>query len=200
MLRQGRPDSQFSLGGSSVVSDPKLDPVGANMALAEGDVSALVRPVSATQTAGKTDRTSMTELNARRIAGTILDGFNRHYRIFQEITAAAKQRFERCDWTGQRQAASDRINLYAQRVVEAIERLRQEFELHDEVDQDLWREVKLRYIGLLYEHKQPELAETFYNSVFTSLFHRRYYNNDNIFVRPGLSTEFLDDQEPVYDS
>ena len=45
--------------------------------------------------------------------------------------------------------------------------------------------MKLRYIGLLYEHKQPELAETFYNSVFTWLFHRRYYNNDNIFVRPG---------------
>ena len=142
----------------------------------------------------------MTELNARRIAETILDGFNRHYRIFLEITAEASQRFESCDWTGQRQAASDRINLYTQRVAEATQRLKAEFDLSDEVDEVLWREVKLRYIGLLYEHKQPELAETFYNSVFTWLFHRRYYNNDNIFVRPGLSTEFLDDDDPVYDS
>ena len=142
----------------------------------------------------------MIELDARRIAETILNGFNRHYRIFLEITVAAKERFEACDWTGQRQAASDRINLYTQRVSEATERLKTEFDLEDEVDQELWREVKLRYIGLLYEHKQPELAETFYNSVFTWLFHRRYYNNDNIFVRPGLSTEFLDDDEPVYDS
>ena len=170
------------------------------MAPAEGDVGPLVRSALATQTAGTIDRASMTELNARRIAETILDGFNRHYRIFLEITAAARLRFDDCDWKGQRQAASDRINLYAQRVTEAIERLKEEFNLDNEVDEELWREVKLRYIGLLYEHKQPELAETFYNSVFTWLFHRRYYNNDNIFVRPGLSTEFLDDSDPVYDS
>ncbi len=140
------------------------------------------------------------EKQARRIAETILDGFNRHYRIFLEITTAARHRFEDGDWQGQRQAASDRINLYTQRVSEATARLQEEFDLHDNVDEELWREVKLRYIGLLYEHKQPELAETFYNSVFTWLFHRRYYNNDNIFVRPGLSTEFLDDDDPVYDS
>lgn len=160
----------------------------------------LVRSALATHTAGTTDRPSMTELNARRIAETILDGFNRHYRIFLEITSAASQRFDACDWQGQRQAASDRINLYTQRVTESIARLKEEFNLENEVDEELWREVKLRYIGLLYEHKQPELAETFYNSVFTWLFHRRYYNNDNIFVRPGLSTEFLDDNDPVYDS
>ena len=142
----------------------------------------------------------MTEQQARQIAETILDGFDRHYRIFLEITAAAKERFAKCDWTGQRQAASDRINLYTQRVAEATDRLKREFDLEGDVDQDLWREVKLRYIGLLYEHKQPELAETFYNSVFTWLFHRRYYNNDHIFVRPGLSTAYLDDADPVYDS
>ena len=142
----------------------------------------------------------MNELNARRIAQTILDGFNRHYRIFLEITAAARERFESCDWQSQRQAASDRINLYTQRVTEATERLTSEFGLRDDVDEELWREVKLRYIGLLYEHKQPELAETFYNSVFTWIFHRRYYKNENIFVRPGLSAEYLDDDDPVYDS
>jgi isocitrate dehydrogenase kinase/phosphatase len=142
----------------------------------------------------------MTELNARRIAATILDGFDRHYRIFLAITAAARDRFAAGDWQGQRQAASERINLYTQRVTEATEQLKAEFGLEGPVDGELWREVKLRYIGLLYEHKQPELAETFYNSVFTWLFDRRYYNNNNIFVRPGLSTEFLDDDAPVYDS
>ena len=156
--------------------------------------------LSGNQTADPAARARMIELDARRIAETILDGFNRHYRIFLEITAAARQRFEAADWKGQRQAASDRINLYTRRVAEATDRLKAEFGLDQEVDEELWREVKLRYIGLLYEHKQPELAETFYNSVFTWLFHRRHYNNDNIFVRPGLSTEYLDDNEPVYDS
>jgi isocitrate dehydrogenase kinase/phosphatase len=169
------------------------------LAAARG-VDGAERPSFADTTPDRVQRGRMTELNARRIAETILGGFNRHYRIFSEITAAARQRFETCDWAGQRQAASDRINLYTRRVGEATERLKAEFDLSGEVDEELWREVKLRYIGLLYEHKQPELAETFYNSVFTWLFHRRYYNNDNIFVRPGLSTEYLDDQDPVYDS
>ncbi len=142
----------------------------------------------------------MSELNARRIAETILDGFDRHFRIFMEITAAARERFEACDWVGQGQAGSERINLYTRRVAEATDCLKREFDLSGGVDEELWREVKLRYIGLLYEHKQSELAETFYNSVFTWLFHRRHYNNNNLFVRPGLSTEFLDDDEPIYTS
>ncbi len=176
------------------------EPVGATIEPAEGDLRSPVRTDLATRTAGKSDSPGMIELNARRIAETILDGFNRHYRIFREITAAARGRFDDGDWLGQRQAASDRINLYTQRVRESIVRLKEEYRLESEVDEELWREVKLRYIGMLYEHKQPELAETFYNSVFTWLYDRRYYNNDNIFVRPGLSTEFLDDGDPVYDS
>lgn len=168
--------------------------------LSSGGGDGLRRQQAASLAARPVEPDRMTELNARRIAQTILDGFNRHYRIFLEITAAARERFESCDWPAQRQAASDRINLYTQRVSEATDRLTSEFGLKDAVDEELWREVKLRYIGLLYEHKQPELAETFYNSVFTYLFHRRYYNNDNIFVRPGLSTEYLDDDDPVYDS
>ena len=178
-----------------------VDEPAAHTSTPFGDGVHAVEPASLSAANRQTgSRDYMTELNARRIAGTILDGFDRHYRIFLEITAAARTRFEHCDWPAQRQAASDRINLYTQRVTEATERLKREFDLAGKVDEELWREVKLRYIGLLYEHKQPELAETFYNSVFTFLFHRRYYNNDNIFVRPGLSTEYLDDDDPVYDS
>jgi isocitrate dehydrogenase kinase/phosphatase len=176
------------------------EPCNLSIAHTEGGVCRPVTPSSAAPASAASDLPGMTELNAQRIAATILEGFNKHYRIFLEITAAARERFAACDWQGQRQAASDRINLYTQRVTEATERLKHEFDLHEEVDEELWREVKLRYIGLLYEHKQPELAETFYNSVFTWLFHRRYYNNDNIFVRPGLSTQYLDDDAPVYDS
>ena len=36
----------------------------------------------------------MAERVSLRIAETILDGFNRHYQIFMEITQAARKRFE----------------------------------------------------------------------------------------------------------
>jgi isocitrate dehydrogenase kinase/phosphatase len=55
-----------------------------------------------------------------------------------------------------------------------------------------WQQVKLLYIGLLLNHKQPELAETFFNSVTTKILHRNYFHNDFIFVRPTVSTENIE--------
>ncbi len=133
------------------------------------------------------------EIDAQLIAQTILRGFNKHYRIFLEITKGAQHRFEHCEWDADRKASKKRITLYTKRVWESIAKLRQDFDLN-QFDEALWKQVKIEYLQCLYEHKQPELAETFFNSVFTSLFHRRYYNNDHIFVRPGLSTEYLDDE------
>ncbi len=37
----------------------------------------------------------LTDRSAFDIAQALIDGFNRHYRLFRETTAAAKQRFER---------------------------------------------------------------------------------------------------------
>ncbi|MGK9872164.1 bifunctional isocitrate dehydrogenase kinase/phosphatase, partial [Salmonella enterica subsp. enterica] len=60
---------------------------------------------------------------------------------------------------------------------------------------EIWRQIKLHYIGLLTNHHQPELAETFFNSVFTRILHRSYFNNDFIFVRPAISTEYIENEE-----
>jgi len=131
---------------------------------------------------------------AQQIAGTLLRGFDRHYGIFLDITRGARDRFRRCDWRAGEAAARERILLYNRRVKETRAELRESHGL-DDFDPELWRRIKIEYIRLLYPHQQPELAETFYNSVFTSLFHRRYYNNEHIFVRPGLSTEYLEDEQ-----
>ena len=64
-----------------------------------------------------------------------------------------------------------------------------------------WQQVKLLYIGLLLNHKQPELAETFFNSVTTKILHRNYFHNDFIFVRPTISTENIEgDDSQTYRS
>jgi isocitrate dehydrogenase kinase/phosphatase len=57
---------------------------------------------------------------------------------------------------------------------------------------EVWQQVKLLYIGLLVDHHQPELAETFFNSVTTKILHRSYFQNDFIFVRPAVSTEYIE--------
>ena len=99
------------------------------------------------------------------------------------------------DWHGQQRAQRERIEFYDKRVDEAVERLQSQFRAH-QLPMDVWHQVKLHYIGLLTNHLQPELAETFFNSVTTKILHRSYFHNDFIFVRPAISTEYLENDEP----
>jgi len=131
------------------------------------------------------------------IARIILSGFNKHFEIFLTTTREARENFICGEWMASRRAAIRRISLYDTRVRETIAKLRRRSDTGT-LDPELWQEIKFHYMGLLYRHRQPELAETFYNSVFVGLFERHYYNNDFIFVRPSVSTERLDSDDPVY--
>ena len=138
----------------------------------------------------------LTDPRAHDIAQAMLDGFDRHYRLFSETNRAAKQRFEQADWHGQQRAQRERIEFYDKRVEEAVERLQREFNAGGLAD-DTWQQVKLHYIGLLVNHRQPELAETFFNSVTTKILHHSYFRNDFLFVRPAVSTEYIENDEPA---
>jgi isocitrate dehydrogenase kinase/phosphatase len=138
----------------------------------------------------------LTDPRAFAIAQAMLEGFNRHYRLFRAVSAEAKSRFERQDWRGQQLAQRERIEFYDKRVDEGAERLQREFDAAN-LPMDVWHQVKLHYIGLLIEHHQPELAETFFNSVTTKILHRSYFRNDFIFVRPAVSTEYIENDEPA---
>jgi len=130
------------------------------------------------------------------IAKAMMDGFNRHYRLFRTESQRAKHRFETADWHGQQRAQRERIEFYDLRVKEASTRLEKEFKAHEQ-PMEVWQQVKLHYIGLLIDHHQPELAETFFNSVTTKILHRTYFHNDFIFVRPAVSTEYIENEEPA---
>jgi isocitrate dehydrogenase kinase/phosphatase len=138
----------------------------------------------------------LTDPRAPRIAQAMLDGFNRHYRLFREASRGAKARFEAGDWHGQQRAQRERIEFYDTRVDEAVDRLTSEFDA-PKLATDVWQQVKLHYIGLLTNHHQPELAETFFNSVTTRLLHRSYFRNEFLFVRPAVSTEYIENDEPA---
>ena len=134
---------------------------------------------------------------AKEIAQSILDGFDRHYLLFREITAGARRRFEAAQWAAVQASSKERIYYYDRRVNETIEHLRSRYEII-ELDEMLWKRIKVEYVRLLHQHRQPELAETFYNSVFCRLFHRRYYHNRNIFVRPAVATDHIETDVPAY--
>ncbi len=132
---------------------------------------------------------------AHDIARAMIDGFNRHYRLFRTESARAKHRFETQDWHGQQRAQRERIEFYDLRVKECVTRLEREFKASRQ-PMDVWQQVKLFYVGMLVDHRQPELAETFFNSVSTKILHRSYFQNDFIFVRPAVSTEYIEPENP----
>ncbi len=133
---------------------------------------------------------------AYAIAKAMMDGFNRHYRLFRTESARAKHRFETADWLGQQRAQRERIEFYDLRVKECVRRLEKEFGAGAQ-PMAVWHQAKLHYIGLLVNHHQPELAETFFNSVTCKILHRTHFQNDFIFVRPAVSTEYIESDEPT---
>ena len=116
---------------------------------------------------------------AQAIAQAMIEGFNKHYRIFRETSRRAKESYEAADWQGQLSAVRDRVQFYDDRVNETVQRLHEEFNA-ESIDDATWQAAKLHFIGLLINHKQPELAETFFNSVTTKILLREYFSNEYI--------------------
>ncbi len=136
-------------------------------------------------------------MSAVAVAQVMLEGFDRHYGLFRYNAQQAKNRFESGHYQAIRRLASDRITFYDQRVTEACDRLSTTF--GDEMlNEGVWPDVKKAYIMLLTDHRQPELAETFFNSVTTRLLAKEYFRNEYLFVRPAVSTDYLDSDPPSY--
>jgi isocitrate dehydrogenase kinase/phosphatase len=133
----------------------------------------------------------------QRIAALLVEGFDRHYTLFRETSSRAKARFEAADWAGAQAAVRERIRYYDDRVREGVDRLRAEFGV-ERFDPALWQEAKRDFIPLLVDHRQPELAETFFNSVTTRLLGQTYFENDLVFVRAVISTEYIEGERPSY--
>ncbi len=134
---------------------------------------------------------------ARRVASALLDGFNKHYRLFRAACREARELWESAQWKRLQDSNMDRIAFYDRRVIEAVEQLENRFSA-GALDDETWQLIKLEYICLLTDHKQPELAESFFNSVCCKILHSTYFNNDFIFVRPGVSTEHIPSVPPSY--
>ena len=134
-----------------------------------------------------------------RIAATLLAGFDRHYALFRDCGRRARGAFERADWHASQALTRERIRFYDDRVDETTLAIEHEF-ADAELAEDMWRAVKLAYTGMLLDHKQPELSETFFNSVSCKLLHHSYFHNEFIFFRPAISVELIEADPPTYRS
>jgi isocitrate dehydrogenase kinase/phosphatase len=139
---------------------------------------------------------------AAAIATILLEGFDRHYALFRDCARVARRLFEAGQWLAIAHTVRDRIDFYDLRVRETVDRLTAEFgtALEGAQAEPLWAAVKRQFIALLVDHRQPECAETFFNTVSCRLLARRYYHNQALFVRPAIATDYLDADRPAYRS
>jgi len=150
-------------------------------------------------------------LSPHDVAHLILEGFDRHYALFRYGAQRAKSLFESGDWRAMQQLSRERIEYYASRVRECSATLNtalkgsQASPAGASAQKDLtpgqlefWQAAKTAYTGLLAGHRQPECAETFFNSVSCRILHRDYFHNDFLFVRPAVATDYIDSRLPSY--
>lgn len=121
---------------------------------------------------------------ARRIAKTILNGFEAYFADFQNITLGAKARFEKADWPAVQSSHAERIELY-KRKVDQIRQLTREVTSKDISDLELWREARTAYAQLVENHSNYEIAETFFNSIFCGQFQHENIHDRYLFVKPS---------------
>jgi isocitrate dehydrogenase kinase/phosphatase len=136
---------------------------------------------------------------SKKVASDILAGFDKHYRLFRYCAQQTKKLFEEGDWHLIQQLARDRIDFYDERVKEAVDLLRRNYGSLL-MSESVWAKIKTRFVTYLVDHKQPELAETFFNSAVTKILHRDYYHNRFLFVRPAVSTDYVESDPPSYRS
>ena len=118
---------------------------------------------------------------ARPIARRIFKGSETFRQGFQEITLAARGRFENAQWLAVQKASADRLASYhhhAGRTAEDITAM-----LREPMDGTLWEETKAAYEELICREYNAEMFETFYNSV-----HRMLTNDADVTDREMFVT------------
>lgn len=117
----------------------------------------------------------------RQVAQTIMDGFATYRHQFVKITLGAPERFSGQDWSGVQSCAADRIRLYETSVTDVAETLRARVG-NENLTVDVWRETMALYLSMISERTDPELAETFFNSIFGRLFDHTQQAGDLAFL------------------
>ena len=116
-----------------------------------------------------------------RLARTILNGFTAYFAEFENITLSARTRFENAEWRAAQEASMRRIDIYKIKVLETIDVV--EYIAADRLhDLDFWAETRDIYAQLVRGMTNFEIAETYYNSIFNSVFKHRWIRDDYAFV------------------
>ena len=118
---------------------------------------------------------------ALRLAKGILNGFDAFFGDFENMTLGAQVRFEKADWHYVHSAMSKRLTLYKSKVQE-VSAIVKDVAGGTITDHALWQQAKVDYASLVNTHKNYEIAQTFFNSVYCFIFGHEKIRDVHAFV------------------
>jgi isocitrate dehydrogenase kinase/phosphatase len=104
-----------------------------------------------------------------RAAAAIHAAYSGWRQGFDEITARARERFERRDWRGAQADATARLALYRIHLDNAVADVRDHLD-DSLMERTLWAAIKADHARTLAHRGDAEIAETFFNSVTRRVF------------------------------
>ncbi len=124
----------------------------------------------------------MLQAKAFRLAQSIVNGFDAFFADYLNLTLGAYVRFEKCAWQEVHQAQQRRQILYETKTREVVELAEQT--VGDTLQNALlWAEVKKQFIPLIKHHRNVEVVETFYNSIYCYVFQHKVIRDTHAFVQ-----------------
>ena len=117
------------------------------------------------------------------IARQILNGFDAYRKEFRQITNLGRYRFEQAMWQEIQHASARRIQIYKEHILVTRDGLLSLYGEDMLLNVDNWAAIKKSYMGQIDLRLDDELSETWYNSVFNSLFSHDKICNDTMFVQ-----------------
>jgi isocitrate dehydrogenase kinase/phosphatase len=123
----------------------------------------------------------MVTSKVRRLARVVLNGFDAYFAEFQNFTLGAQSRFERAEWEGGQRAGQLRLKRYKICVIETSEMVK-DIVGNDILDRSLWREAKQQFSEIIETHRNQEIAQTFFNSLYGYIFKHEKIRDFHAFV------------------
>lgn len=115
------------------------------------------------------------------LAHDIFAGFDAMLNEFLNISMGAQQRFELADWRGVNLSMIQRNSVYEDNVSRVINRA--EYLCGSKIkDADIWRAAKNHYADLVDRLDNSLIAQTFFNSVFGSIFGHDKIRDVHVFI------------------
>jgi len=144
-----------------------------------------------------TTMTQNQDHQAQEAAQTLLKLFDSYHEKFQSVTALAQKHFENREWSEVQREASDRLDLFPEMVREAL-RIMQKLLTTRLKDRNLWIEIKKLYLLLIKNKPDPQLAETFFNSVARRLLNVVGFDQEiDILPSPLVATQNLENSSLI---